>query len=60
MVETHLGKPLMKLITGVLCELSVYLCRQNANIERAVSGTFVRVSGRAYLPGLVPPTVEVE
>jgi hypothetical protein len=46
-------------ITSVLHELSVGLCRQNANIERAVSGCFVRVSGGAYSPGLVQPTAEV-
>jgi hypothetical protein len=47
-------------ITGVLRELSVCLCRQNANIERAVSGCFVRVSGGAFMPGLVQPTADVE
>jgi hypothetical protein len=39
--------------TGVLRELSVCLCRRNANIECAVSGCFVRVSGLEYMPGLV-------
>jgi hypothetical protein len=47
-------------ITGMLCELSVCLCRRNANIERAVSGCFLRVSGGAYMPGLVQPTADVE
>jgi hypothetical protein len=47
-------------ITGVLRELSVCLCRRNANIECAVSGCFVRVSGGAYMPGLVQPTADVE
>jgi hypothetical protein len=47
-------------ITGVLPELSVCLCRRNANIEHAVSGCFVRVSGGAYMPGLVQPTADVE
>jgi hypothetical protein len=47
-------------ITGVLRELSVCLCRRTANIERAVSSCFVRVSGRAYMPGLVQPTADVE
>jgi hypothetical protein len=47
-------------ITGVLRELSVCLCRRNANIERAVSSCFVRVSGGVYMPGLVQPTADVE
>jgi hypothetical protein len=45
---------------GLLQDLSVCLCRQNANIERAVSGCFVRVSGGACLQGLVQPTADVE
>jgi hypothetical protein len=47
-------------ITSTLCELSICLCRRNANIERAVSGCFVRVSGGAFMPGLVQPMADVE
>jgi hypothetical protein len=46
-------------VLGVLRELSVCLCRQNAAIEWALAGCFVRVSGGCYSPGPNQPTAEV-
>jgi hypothetical protein len=46
-------------VTGVLCKLSVCLCRRNASLEQAVAGRFLRVSGCSYSPGLDQLTAEV-
>jgi hypothetical protein len=45
-------------VTGMPSELSVCLCRQNANIEQAVIVCFVWLSGGSYSPGLVQLTAE--
>jgi hypothetical protein len=47
------------IVSGVLRELSVCLCRHNASLERAVAGCFVQVSGGSYSQGLDQPTAEV-
>jgi hypothetical protein len=47
-------------VSGVLCDISVTLCRFNARLEQGLSGFFVKATGHCLRQGRTHPTADVE